>query len=386
MRTQTALFFGLSLCLAAPWLAGFRLPLGPTAVPPAAAEGVPAITAAEPAHDFGNVFEGAELEHTFVLSSSGEADLVIHKVKPSCGCTIANMWVVAGDGSRTAYEEGSALPTGAQLAVDTTFKTLGKKGKQEKPVKVYANIPAGSLELTIRANVRPFLQIMPERIVFDRFSVRESREGSAEVRSVSREPLALVLPEQSFPDKLTVRLEPVDPDASGRSAVWQILAKMDAGAEEGPFHHMLQIESVESAGDAAEGLRKSGRGGRISIAGQVLGLVSATPNYMSFGAVRGSAGTSKTIRLNSNARDIELGEPQLSLFEPRDDEPFKLAEHFRPTARPVEDVPGAWDVELWTSDLPDDVNGVFRGVLRVDFGHAALEPFDIPFTGFHRPE
>ncbi|MFW5659430.1 MAG: DUF1573 domain-containing protein, partial [Bacteroidota bacterium] len=39
-------------------------------------------------HDFGSMKEGEVVEHTFNFKNVGKSDLIIQKVKPSCGCTV----------------------------------------------------------------------------------------------------------------------------------------------------------------------------------------------------------------------------------------------------------------------------------------------------------
>lgn len=47
-----------------------------------AAEPFPGILIDEPVFDFGSLYEGDPVVHTFVIRNKGDADLVIEKVKP----------------------------------------------------------------------------------------------------------------------------------------------------------------------------------------------------------------------------------------------------------------------------------------------------------------
>lgn len=49
--------------------------------------GTPKIEIAEPKHDFGKVWVGDRLEHTFSIRNTGDGELRILAVKPKCGCT-----------------------------------------------------------------------------------------------------------------------------------------------------------------------------------------------------------------------------------------------------------------------------------------------------------
>jgi len=87
----------------------------------------PRLTLAETEFDFGEVKAGADAKHSFVVKNEGTADLIIHNVTPSCGCT-------ATDFTRV-------IPPGREGLVTLLFKTAGYSGALTKTASVFTNDP-----------------------------------------------------------------------------------------------------------------------------------------------------------------------------------------------------------------------------------------------------
>jgi glutathione peroxidase len=78
-------------------------------------------------HNFGQVKEGEELSHTFIVKNAGKAELVIKNVSPACGCT-------ASDFSKSVAPNSEGLIT-------LSVKTAGMSGKTERYADVISNDP-----------------------------------------------------------------------------------------------------------------------------------------------------------------------------------------------------------------------------------------------------
>ncbi|PKP40603.1 MAG: hypothetical protein CVT95_13435 [Bacteroidetes bacterium HGW-Bacteroidetes-12] len=81
--------------------------------------------------DFGNVNEGDVIEHEFVFTNTGKSDLIIRKIKASCGCT-------------TAAPKLSVIKPGEQSSLSASFRTAGFTGRQSKTITVITNDPVRS--------------------------------------------------------------------------------------------------------------------------------------------------------------------------------------------------------------------------------------------------
>lgn len=88
--------------------------------------------------DFNTAKQGDKVECTFVFKNEGESDLIIRKVKASCGCTATD-------------PEKTLLKKGEESKINATFNTAGKEGKQTKSITVISNDPTNS---TIMLNIQ----------------------------------------------------------------------------------------------------------------------------------------------------------------------------------------------------------------------------------------
>lgn len=88
----------------------------------------PKIRVDQAIYDFGEVIAGIAVTHTFVLTNTGDAPLVITKVQTSCGCTTTAL-------SKTTLEPGESVELTA------TFDSTHYSGKVGKSITVESNDP-----------------------------------------------------------------------------------------------------------------------------------------------------------------------------------------------------------------------------------------------------
>lgn len=93
-------------------------------------------------HDFGKIAEGDIVKHVYKFKNMGDADLIIEKVKPSCGCTAPN-WTQ------------NPIPPGESGEIEIEFNSTGKGPMVSKTVTVIANTDPEVTELSFRAEVAP---------------------------------------------------------------------------------------------------------------------------------------------------------------------------------------------------------------------------------------
>ncbi len=82
-------------------------------------------------YDFKKIKEGEKVSHRFVVENTGQNDLLMTKVKPSCGCTTAG------------FSKESIKP-GAKGFVEIEFNSAGKSGTQQKSITVLGNFEGGT--------------------------------------------------------------------------------------------------------------------------------------------------------------------------------------------------------------------------------------------------
>ena len=86
----------------------------------------PVITFEEKSHDFGDIYQGDKVEHTFKFANTGTEPLIITNVQVTCGCTVP------------AWPRDPIMP-GQKSEITVAFNSAGKNGKQNKVVTVVSN-------------------------------------------------------------------------------------------------------------------------------------------------------------------------------------------------------------------------------------------------------
>ncbi len=101
----------------------------------------PVINITDKNFDFGEIKSTQKVEHAFVVKNDGKSNLIIRKVKASCGCTAIN-------------PKKSVLVPGESTEIVTVFDPTGKSGRQNKSVTVITNDPQNSnVLLRISGNI-----------------------------------------------------------------------------------------------------------------------------------------------------------------------------------------------------------------------------------------
>ena len=93
-------------------------------------------------HDFGQVNEGEKVTHVYEVLNTGDADLLLQNVRPSCGCTTPK------------YDKKPIRP-GKKGSIKVVFNTKGRPGKQRKSVIVVTNTEPSNTVLSFTCEVMP---------------------------------------------------------------------------------------------------------------------------------------------------------------------------------------------------------------------------------------
>ncbi len=120
-------------------------------------------------HEFKTVYSGEKAVHLFKFENRGTGDLVIKKVKTSCGCTAA------------ASTKGN-IPPGGFGEIKATFRAGQSGGKVKKTITVTTNDPVKpKVSLTITANVVREIITKPQWINFGNISKGETGTKTIEL-------------------------------------------------------------------------------------------------------------------------------------------------------------------------------------------------------------
>ena len=95
----------------------------------------------EKSHEFGDIPQTQKAEYDFIVTNTGRENLIIRKVKASCGCTAVT-------------PEKKVLSSGESTNIHVAFDPRGKSGRQSKTITVITNDPKNSnVLLRITSNV-----------------------------------------------------------------------------------------------------------------------------------------------------------------------------------------------------------------------------------------
>lgn len=118
------------------------------------AAAAPQIFSEAPSFDFGSKPNSEKVIHTFVLENKGDSLLTIHNVKPTCGCTIANI-------------STQELQPGDKAEIKTSLDLRMRSGKQVKHITVNSNDPkTPAYTLTLTGTAIPNIEINPRTLNF----------------------------------------------------------------------------------------------------------------------------------------------------------------------------------------------------------------------------
>ncbi len=91
----------------------------------------PKIAFSESTFEFKEIKQGEKVEHIFTITNNGKSELIIRKVKASCGCTAVS-------------PKDRVIAAGGSTTMKVIFNSAGKVGKQNKTITIISNDPAHS--------------------------------------------------------------------------------------------------------------------------------------------------------------------------------------------------------------------------------------------------
>ena len=122
----------------------------------------PAIEAPEQSYSFGDIYQGEKATHSFRFTNTGDAPLVIDKVRSSCGCTAAMV------------SKGTLQP-GETGEVRATFDSSRFRGPVSKKVYLSSNASVKpSFEFQLTATVKEVIALTPH-IVITSYSIHYTK-------------------------------------------------------------------------------------------------------------------------------------------------------------------------------------------------------------------
>ncbi|QDU67002.1 DUF1573 domain-containing protein [Engelhardtia mirabilis] len=348
---------------------------------PAAAQSA-GLHCAEPAFNFGSIWEGQIVEHTFELVAAGDAPVKVEAVRTTCGCTIPRL--SRSDG-RT-FVEGQTLEPGEGLSLNVRFSSLQRTGTHDRPVTLYGNVsPEGRYQVKLTGVVQPRLQANQEVAEMGTLLRSETARAEVELVSADGEPVLLLPPRPPggpagnsvapWPAELGLQLVPEDPDQRGRSAHWTAVLELSAGGESAAFHWPVRIEIADEDGDyTSTGATIYARWNRVR-------PVESMPRALALGVLRQGVLKSASVRLVAHSEDVDLaGLDVAGATIEAAVQGQEVGEFLQLVLRPGETSAEA-NLELVVDGLPSGLTGPLRGRVLLPLGREDQEFLEVRLDG-----
>ncbi|NOT01383.1 MAG: redoxin family protein [Phycisphaerales bacterium] len=140
------------------------------------------IVAVEATHDFGEIWSGNKIDHTFEVKNTGTSILKINKVKPSCGCTVAKQY-------------DKEIAPGATGKIPISIDTTRLQSRITKTISVESNDPdEATMRLTVTGTVNQRVSIEPNNGgTFGRVKPNELLKRTLTLKNNTETPVELTL-------------------------------------------------------------------------------------------------------------------------------------------------------------------------------------------------
>lgn len=185
----------------------------------------PKLVCDAPEYDFGVMDNSQNVEHTFIVRNEGTLTLEITQVRPSCGCTVANI------------SERNVAP-GSETKISTRLSLVGRQGQQHKAITVESNDPERpQYILTLKGVAGSAIDVQPPRLTQIQVPVGTQPTGVVQVVGVAGTPFKILSVEAST-DRISASVETVE---EGRS--YRVLASPSKPLEPGQTESTLIIHT-----------------------------------------------------------------------------------------------------------------------------------------------
>lgn len=340
------------------------------------------IDGAQQIKDLGKMRQGESASFDFPFVSNGEGPLVVTGVKPSCGCTKAEVVLLADDGSRKPYTKGDPIPVGQKFLLESEISTDGKPGGPfNAQISLYGNDIRGVYNVRLTAEIEPVLAITPSQTMFfGRMTTADTAEQTVTVATTRHEPFKLTLGQEVVQGPIKLEMQANEPDAEGKSSEWQVKVTMGPNPEIGMRSYPINLKSyipiAHPKYPSKDGTVQY-HGFMLNVQAQVTGMVSAEPSFLTFGMVRPGEPIERSLRIDCHDA-FKLTADIPVVFEGLQGQEFPYKDAFAITIEPIEEGKAA-NLKVKLNGMPADLNGSFGGVLRVKVGHPYMEEIQIRF-------
>lgn len=246
-------------------------------------EGSPALVVPAKILDAGTVSQGVVVDAVFDLVNEGDGALSIKAVRPTCGCTVADF--------------DKQIAAGTTGHVSAKLDTKDFSGPISKSILVMSDDPQSpTVTLVIKADVRPYVEILPRPLVRFNAVMHEPLNQTFIVAGADpNEKFEIDGVTSSVPFIATSVRKLTDQElVAGKSKTqYEVTLSLTDAAPVGPINAVLMVNT-----DVKEAPRVP-----VKVYGVVRALIHVTPTQVQFGSVQASSRPGRNLIVVNNRTD-----------------------------------------------------------------------------------
>lgn len=326
--------------------------------------------------DLGVVHDGGKISVKFPFKNVSDIPIMIIKVKPSCGCTVAD-----------EYEDVVIQP-GESSALDLVFSPTGKVGRSSVTVRVETDDPdRPNFNLMLTAEIEPIVQADPSIIQFGDLRKGETKEIVARI-SGEMEQFKVLFATASDSDLFDIEVidHSREPMKSNNLKVGDVAepSETEARLRDGT-NVRVTFRGRDQIGAFTESMLGRTNDERrklvpVNLLGRVVGDVHIVPDRIGLGLVRPGAAIEKTLHVSSRGGETFEILDAFSELDASGDFTVDI------TPLPTEDGSSAYEVKVHgTLDETNTQRGPVRGTLTIKTNVPGEETLSLKMYGSVRP-
>lgn len=242
-----------------------------------------AVVEGELTHDFGVMAQETKGQRNWIIKNEGPGDLTLQGGHPACSCTVLNLQ----DGQKHVLKMGETYP----LAIE--WETRQNQGHYEKSASIYTSDPnKPELTFIVQGTVQPAVAVFPTGGVLEARSVSNTKPTTihAVLASYDHPDLKITSMTSSNPELLELSQEPL-PDEECKT--YEIPKGIRLNVTVKPTQK-LGTFSEEIVVQTDHPLKPETR---LTIAGSIVGPISATPARVRLSSVHAKQGETTALTL-----------------------------------------------------------------------------------------
>jgi Protein of unknown function (DUF1573) len=305
---------------------------------PGTSNGRSQVRAIDPVFNFGKVYSGTTVRHTFRLKNTGAGALTIAGVRTSCGCT-------------AAQPTKTRVFPGEESDIAVSFDTRTDRGPATRTITVFTNDPSHQqVQLTMRGDVKAQVETNPSVVIFER--VKRGSERSQQVTLTDE------MPDRTFEVTGIKNANPYIKVASqttrGAKPAASLTISLLKTAPAGPVTDVIRVNTNRVPVE-------------IPVSGTVLGDINVNPPQVSFGIVPHHAAALRIVRLtNSGEHPVKV---------------TGISSNNTSVVGAVEPVKTGREYKISVQLAPNTPDGVLRGMLAIKTDDPHQQDVQVPFYG-----